>query len=427
MKKCLVIGGGIAGLTSASVLSSNNIEVKVLEASPKPGGRTYSFKYPETGDIIDNGQHILMGCYDYTLSLLKLIGAENNFTYQKNLRLVFIDENKSISKIDASSLFYPINIIAAFFNYNKLSFNEKIRFLGLLIKLPFISKKDLNQLTVFDWLKKENQTENLISYFWEILCVGALNTNSKNASALLFYNILIKIFFGGNSASKIVLPKFGLSESIIEPAINLITKNGGEIILSEKVVEFNIEKNKIVSVLSDKNVYQDFEYVISTMPLHALEKIIPKDRLEINSDFVYPTILNVHIWLKKNNFDEEFYGLLNSPLQWIFNKGNHINIVVSDADYLAQKSNDEIMLLIKTELNKYCGIESENILRYKIIKEKRATFLPDIKSNFTRPVAKTKIKNFLLAGDWTDTGLPATIESAAKSGFTAANYILHNL
>jgi zeta-carotene desaturase len=427
MKKCLIIGSGISGLTAASVLSSKKIKVTVLEATPKPGGRTYSFKDSVTGDIIDNGQHILMGCYDYTLNFLRLIGAEKNFIHQKQLKLVFLDQDKSESRIEASDWFYPLNIISAFLKYDKLNYYERLNFFGLIIKLPFISKRDLNYKTVYEWLKKEKQSDNCIQSFWEILCVGALNTTSKNASALIFYNILVKIFFGGVSASKIVLPRYGLSESLIQPAINFIKNHSGELHTSENVRELVTANDKIAAVKTDKNIFNDFNFVISSVPLYALEKIISKDQLEIKSEFIYPTILNIHVWVKENKLSEEFYGLLNSRLHWIFNKDNHINIVVSDADELSVKTNDEIIQLVKEELNKYCGIDSDYILRYKIIKEKRATFLPDIKSNFNRPKTATKFKNLFLAGDWIDTGLPATIESAAKSGYLAAECILQNL
>lgn len=427
MKKCLVIGGGIAGLSAASVLSSNNIKVTLVEASPKLGGRTYSFQDYEYGDVIDNGQHILMGCYDYTMSLLKLIGAENNFIYQDNLKLVFIDEYKSVSKIDASKFFYPFNLLTAFINYEKITSLEKLRFFGLVIRLPLLSKKSLSNLTVNQWLKEENQSDNIIGSFWEILCVGAMNTSSDKASALLFHNILLKIFFGGNQASKIVLPKFGLSQSIIEPAFEYIRNNDGKINLSESVKEIKIQHQRVTAVLTEKNKYEDFDFVISAIPLYALEKIFRKESLDIKCEFQYPTILNIHIWLKDFKMDEEFFGLLNSQLHWIFNKGNHINVVVSDADELSSKSNDEIIQLVKSELYRFLGVKEDQIIRYKIIKEKRATFLPGVESNFSRPDAQTKIENLLLAGDWTNTGLPATIEGAAKSGFVAANIILKNL
>ena len=278
MKRCLIIGGGLAGLTAASILSSKNFSVTLIESSPKLGGRTYSLKDKETDKIIDNGQHILMGCYKETFSLLKLIGAENNFDYQKNLFLKFIDRNKNQFQINAGISFYPFNLFIAILNYDVLNFSDKILFIKFLLKLPLLSKNSLRKLTVREWLEIENQNSEIIKGFWEILCVGALNNNLESASAIVFYDALIQIFFKGNFASTIILPKYGLSESIINPASSFIKKNGVAILLSESVKEMVVKNKKVVSVKSDKNIYDDFDFVISAIPLYALDKIIPKKK-----------------------------------------------------------------------------------------------------------------------------------------------------
>jgi protoporphyrinogen oxidase len=219
--------------------------------------------------------------------------------------------------------------------------------------------------------------------------------------------------------------KYGLSESIINPASEFIKSNCGEIILSELVKEVVIKNQKIVSIKSENKIYDNFDYVISAIPLYALEKIIPKTTLNINLELEYSTILNIHIWLKENNLNDKFYGLLDSTLHWIFVKENHVNIVISDANYLADKSKEEIYDLVTEELLQFTSINRENILKYKIIKEKRATFVPAIETLNMRPNSRTSIKNLFLAGDWTNTGLPSTIESAVKSGRIAADFILN--
>jgi squalene-associated FAD-dependent desaturase len=424
MKKCLIIGGGLAGLTAASLLSSKNLSVTVIESSPKLGGRTYSFKDTDTDSVIDNGQHIMMGCYVDTLSFLKLIGAENNFAYQKNLFIRFIDKNKNQFQLNAEKVFYPLNLLAAILNYNVLNFSDKISFILFLLKLPLLNKNSIREITVKHWLENENQNPNIVKSFWEILCVGALNTNLEKASAFVFYDVLIQIFFKNNFATTIILPKYGLSESIINPALLFIEKNGGTIVPSESVKEIVVKNQKVVSIKSDKDIYDNFDYVISAIPLYALEKIIPINKLDIDLELEYSTILNIHIWLNENKLQEKFYGLLDSPLHWIFVKENHINIVISDADYLVDKSKEEIIKLVIYELTQYTNVKEENILQYKIIKEKRATFVPGVSTIDKRPNSKTSIKNLFLAGDWTNTGLPSTIESAVKSGRIAAELIL---
>jgi len=436
MKRCLIIGGGLAGLTAASILSSKNFSVTLFESSPKLGGRTYSFIDKGTVTEIDNGQHIMMGCYKETLSFLKLIGAENNFDYQKNLFLKFIDSHKNQYQINASTLFYPLNLLLSIIDYNALSASDKLYFILFLLKLPFISKNTIKRITVKEWLEVEGQSLNTIKSFWEILCIGALNTKLEKASALVFYDVLIQIFFKDNSSSTIILPKFGLSESLINPAERFIKKNNGQVILSETMQEIRIENQKVVEVKTEKNVYNYFDYVISAIPHHAFEKIICTKKIniecklehELNLELKqeYSAILNIHIWLNADKLSEKFYGLIDSPLHWIFVKEKHINIVISDANYLVDKSKEEIFDFVIEELIKYTSITRKDISQYKIIKEKRATFVPAIDTIGRRPNSKTSIKNLFLAGDWTNTGLPSTIESAVKSGRIAADNVVND-
>jgi len=213
MKKCIVIGGGIAGLTAASYLVNNGIKVTLLESSPKLGGRAYSFKLPGKNESIDNGQHVLMGCYRDTLSFLKLIRADKNFYHQKRLNITFINSNKQKLKLKSLPIPYPFNLLTGFLKYKALDFKERLKVIKLMLKLPFISHRSLLKKTVFEWLNDENQNENIIKLFWEMIAVGALNTNINKASAAVFHNILMQMFHGGSSASKIILPDYGLTES----------------------------------------------------------------------------------------------------------------------------------------------------------------------------------------------------------------------
>ena len=198
MKKCIVIGGGFAGLTAAAYLSNSGFQVELLEASPKLGGRAYSFKDNETGSIIDNGQHIMMGCYHDTLKFIRMIGAEKNFLFQKGLEVNFLNSDSELIKLKSFPFPYPFNLLFGLLNFKALSYSDRIRFLRFFLKLPFISLEKLNELTVYDWLIKENQNEKIRKAFWEILSVGALNTNIKKASALTFAIILKEIFLKGS-------------------------------------------------------------------------------------------------------------------------------------------------------------------------------------------------------------------------------------
>ena len=423
MKHCIVIGGGIAGLTSAAYLTKQNIKVTLLESSPKLGGRAYSFTEQKSNDVVDNGQHILMGCYSDTLHFLKLIGAKENFIYQKRLRIYFLTkEGKQLSLKSFTSI-YPFNLLLALLNFKVITFAERLSLLKFVMKLPFISHQRLLDKNVRDWLKEEKQSNDTIKSLWEIIAVGALNTNIDKASAFMFREILMKIFYNGNFASTIILPKYGLSDAYIENAKDFIESHGGKIKLSSTVREFIINNNKIVEIKTADTVYKDFDYIISAIPFYALNNIYPELFENDKNELEYSSILNIHIWLKTNPLKEQFYGLIDSPVHWVFNKGNHINLVISDADYLIDKSAEEIYQMCVSELIKYTKLEESDVLEYKVLKEKRATFIPSNKITNVRPSSNTKIANLFLAGDWTDTGLPSTIESAVKSGRIAAELI----
>ncbi|MCH8326685.1 MAG: oleate hydratase, partial [Bacteroidetes bacterium] len=165
MKKCVVIGGGIAGLTSAVYLSKSGINVELIESSNKLGGRAYSFKDTATGSTIDNGQHILMGCYKDTLDFLRLINAEDNLIYQDRLSIPFLNSNSEIFKLEATKLFYPLNLLMGLLNYNALRIEDKISLIVFFIKLAFSDINKLKNLTVEGWLFREKQSENLRKSF----------------------------------------------------------------------------------------------------------------------------------------------------------------------------------------------------------------------------------------------------------------------
>lgn len=425
MKKIIIIGGGLAGISAAVYLAEAGFAVEIIEASLKLGGRTYSFTDKQTNSSFDNGQHILMGCYKETFRFLKVINAEKNFSVQKKLEVNFLKPGYSLFKLKASSLPYPLGLISGLLNYKAISFRERLKILKFFLKLYFYRRANLEYLSVFDWLNLEGQTESIRKAFWEIIAVGALNTNIKKASAKTFSDILKKIFFRGNKSAAIVLPGKGLSEAFCTDAGIFLKNNNGSFSFSEEVIALFYDQQKITGIKTDKREITSFDYLITAVPPYALQRILPGYPDSIN-DFEYSTIVNIHIRLKENTLSEKFYGLINSPVHWIFNHDSHLTLVISDADHLSDISKEEIFDIAREELCRFTGIGKDQILNYKVIKEKRATFVPSINILNKRSGPRTKFSNLLLAGDWTHTELPSTIESAVKSGKNAARIIIGN-
>ncbi len=425
MNKCIVIGGGFAGLTTAAYLANKNIKVDLFEAAPKLGGRAYSFLAKDGSTVIDNGQHILMGCYTETLRFMKMIGASDNLIYQPALEINFLKENFELLKLKAASLPFPFNLILGILNYKAISVKQRLKVLQFFFKLLTYSEQELNKLSVYELLSKEKQNGIICKSLWEIISIGALNTSIKKASAKVFSDILKEIFLKGTFASSIIIPKYGLSETYCHNARSFIENNEGRIFLSKTVTDLTIRNNRILEVKTDDESFTEFDCVISAVPYHSLQKLTSVFYLEKKPELRYSTILSVHLWLSHNPLKENFYGLINSPVHWIFNKKSHLTIVISDADYLNEKTKEEILFLVAKELKKYIKLDLDDIIDFQVIKEKRATFIPSENTLHSRPSVITGLDNFFIAGDWINTGLPSTIESAVKSGRMAADAVLH--
>ncbi|MCK9210057.1 MAG: hydroxysqualene dehydroxylase HpnE [Ignavibacteriaceae bacterium] len=425
MKKCLIVGGGLAGLSSAVSLAKQNINVHLIEASPKFGGRAYSFVDEKSGNEIDNGQHLLLGCYYETIKFIKLIGTENLFRFQKQLEINFVTRDKIKHQLKPTELPYPLGLLLGLLNYDALSIADKIKIIFLIVQLPFTQSEKYLNISVEDWLIEQSQSRNCIKSFWEIIAVGALNSKLKDASAKMFIDILKVIFLNGSDASAMIIPKVGLSKAFVDPAVNFLKVRKNELSLSEKLLEISVTQNKAVVVETDKGSINDFDTVILAIPSYAFSRINEKNFIIENdrTDLSTSSILTLHLWLKENKLKKPFYAFIDSRLHWVFNHGEYITTVTSSADELIEKSQEELFSIISTELFTYLGINPENISRYKIIKEKRATFIPNKENLLKRPSANTKLENVFLAGDWTNTGLPATIEGAIKSGNTAAKEV----
>lgn len=416
MPDYIIIGGGFAGLSAAVHLSLKGKKVELIEASPKLGGRAYSLIDKNTNTTIDNGQHIIMGCYRDTLEFFRIINAEENLIHQKRLKVNFLKPYFTLASLEVKSGIYPFNLASGLLRYSAISFNDRLRLLKFFLKLPLSSNRDLSRMTVYEWLENENQNEKIKKAFWEILVVGALNTSIYKASAKVFKDILLEIFFKGNRAATIILPGKGLSETYCNEAQKYIEGRGGKVTAGEQVEKLVTEGNKVQNIITNKRVIKEFKYIISAIPYYSLSKILPLENQIPDPGFSYSSILTVHIWLKENKLDKTFYGLIDSDIHWIFNHGSHLTLVRSDANELMEKSKEEIFELVKKELYKYCFIEKNNIDDYRIIKEKRATFIPSNDIQYKRPSPEIALSNLYLAGDWINTGLPSTIESAVKSG-----------
>ena len=432
----VIVGGGVSGLSAAVYLSNKNYKVALVEQNKILGGRTNSFINNKFGDEVDNGQHVMMGCYFDTLNYLRLIGAIDGCYIQQKLSIVFRLKNNKEFKLQASNLPSPFHILTGILRLKEFTFSEKISLIkvGLVIKNINTDDNYLQNLTVEDWLNSLNQTEKLKRYIWNIISIATLNGSTKNVSALLFIKILKEIFFGKKSNSAMIIPRNGLSKLFVEKGISFIEENGGRVFNQTEITNYKIKRNEISEVSLSNKVKLSTKGLILAIPYYAIKNnpiniFYPK--IDFNKHFISSAIITIHLWFEGKWLNEKFVALVDSPLHWIFNHSaikedysqsrQYISIVISGANLLISKSKSEIFNMTIKELEKfYPTSKNHKLLDWKVIKEKRATFSPTIGLDKWRPSAITKMENVFLAGDWTDTQLPATIEGGIKSGFIAA-------
>ncbi len=419
MKKIIIIGGGLSGLSAAVNLIKKGFKIEILESSQKLGGRTYSLQSDNLNSTIDNGQHFLMGCYTNTLKYIDEIQSKEKFFFQDSLSISFQQIGGESIKLHSSEYFYPLNLLTSFIKFRLLTFSERLQVIKFLIHLNSIKKKLIVDSTVLELLKNNGQSNSTIEKFWEMLVVSAMNSSIQIASAKLFLEMIEIIFFSGKDSSKLVIPNVGLSEALIDPAGNYISKRGGQISKNEKVLRVNFDNESVASVITNKRTITDFDIVISSLTADKLTNLLDEsicNKMNIPT-LEYSPILSVNLWLKENNLKEKFYSLVGCKFHWLFNKQEYLSLLRSAAIEMINLDSEELIKLADSELRKYFPILNNiEIVGTKVIKERKATFVSDKMSIVSRNKLTKDFNNFYIAGDWTNTGLPSTIESAVKSG-----------
>ncbi|MBS4028157.1 MAG: hydroxysqualene dehydroxylase HpnE [Ignavibacteriales bacterium] len=427
----LIIGGGLSGLAAAVKLSQKGVKkITLVEASGKLGGRAYSFVHKETGDVIDNGQHVLVGAYKNTLEYLDIIGTRKFLSVQKNPHINFWSKEKGFST----------------FEIGKGKVFSSLRFKGLSLKSKLELKKvekffqkfpsnenEIQKLTVDEWLNSLHQSTEAKKNFWYPIAISVMNELPEKASALLFARSLKASFFSGEEDSSILISIIGQTELYVDGAVKLLKESGVEISLNNEVISFGEQNGKISKARFQSGEEIEANYFISCVPYFALERIIENSTLEKNQflylkEFQSSPIISIYFWFDKEIIEQEMLGVCGKNIQWIFNRNkifqstntNHycVSIVISAAYHLIEKPKEAIEKICFDDLREiFPNINSAKLNHSLIIKEKRATFSASPTLEAYRPNSKTKTENLFLAGDWINTGLPATIEGAIESGF----------
>jgi squalene-associated FAD-dependent desaturase len=440
----VVIGAGFAGLSAAVRLTLAGRRVVVIEESPRLGGRATSFVDRETGERVDNGQHVLFGCYRETYAFLRSVGAADLAPLQSRLRLRMADARGRQAELVCPPLPAPWHLLAGVLRWPAIGLADRLRVLRLARVLREVRRRGAAEAaarvpadqTVSTWLASQGQSPVLCDWLWRPLAIAALNQSPDTAAARPFVRVLGELFAADQDAAAIGLPVVPLDDLFAAPAKELIEREGGAVVLKTPARIVLAADGSVAHVRAAASIVEA-RTVISAVPWHAFGRIweegVPARLAAIAADAAATEpspIVTANLWLDGPVMTGRFIGLVGGPMHWVFDKSaifgtqaGHLSVVASGAAELAAMENAEIARLAAEQLRGALpDMKSRKILRSVVVREHRATFSL-APGGPARPAAITPLDGFYLAGDWTDTGLPATIEGAVASGHRAAEEI----
>jgi squalene-associated FAD-dependent desaturase len=430
-----VIGGGIAGLSAAVRLAAAGCRVTVLEKRSVAGGRASSFQDDE--GWIDNCQHVLLGCCTQLLEYYRTVGVERQIEFYDTLH--FLDPAGSRFTLGAARLPAPFHLAPGILRFRALPFRRR---LGVVRALARLRRKVPPDDSFLSWLHEQGETGESLRLFWDPVVVSALNASLDRVACRHAFHLFRAAFLSNRHGYRVGIPKVPLAELYTGPAAAFLEAREGRLMLGLPVEHLLAGSSGIeAAVVKDRQFRSD--YFISSLPPKRLLRLLPEDRrfstwAEPFKGFEYSPILSAHFWLAGASFDLPFITVLGKNVQWVFNRTRllgggaqgvlHLEAVISAATKFARLRQEEIFRILWEEIRQIVGIRhNQSLQRWRIVREAEATWIPDGRSVGLRPGSASPLANFFLAGDWVETGWPATMESAAISGFKAAQAILERI
>jgi squalene-associated FAD-dependent desaturase len=434
----VVIGAGFAGLAAATALAEGGATVQVFEARPGLGGRATAFRDPATGERIDNGQHVLAGCYVETLRFLERVGTTGRLHRPASLRVPMIDELGHASVLSLPPLPSPLHLLAGVLTWQGVPFRERLSVLRLAGPLRQALGSDRPPQTVREWLVAHRQSPRLSRMLWEPLALAALNQTVDAADATTFLNVLQRMFGPDPDAATLLLPAVPLDELYARPSVEYLRHRGSEV-TTHALCRVTVEGDRVTGV-HVRERWMPARRVVAAVPWFAFPALFdarpaPLDEVIGNAERLgHSPIVTVNLWLDGARLPEPVVGLPGRRFQWVFDRQTlvgpsqrSLSLVSSGADDICAQPNDALIHLASSELKQAMPSLGAATLRHaSVVRERRATFSL-APGGPSRPSTETMVDGLVLAGDWIATGLPATIESAVASGHAAARAALARL
>ena len=429
-----IAGGGLAGLAAGCALAETGFRVSLFERRPYLGGRASSYQHPGTGEVVDNCQHVLLGCCTNLLDFYRRTGVQDKIRWYD--KLVFLEPGGRSSEIAPSALPAPFHTAPAFLRAACLNFGDKLAIGRAMAALAPAAPPDRGE-SFLDWLKGRGQTDRAIQRFWKTILVSALNEDLDRISVPYAAQVVRESFLKSAAAGRMGIPTVPLSE-LYSKAGDYIRERNGEIQFRSGVEGFSADDAYVSLKVGGEE--PQFDYAILAVPFDGAARLLPDTEASAPltaalGQFSTSPITGIHLWFDRQISDLDHAVLLDRTIQWMFHKsriiesrvsealdaGSYVELVVSCSRSLVEKSKGEIVdLAIREAQEFFPAVCDAKLLKSTVIKEVHATYSPCPGIDRHRQQPETVWPRVFLAGDWIATSWPATMEGAVRSGYLAA-------
>ena len=430
----VVVGGGFSGLAAACRLAGDGHPPVLFERAPQLGGRAASFHDPQLGETVDLGQHVLMGCCSAARGFLRRIGAESLLTLQPSLSIP-VRTAAPRTTLRSSPLPGPLHLVPSLLRYAPLAPSQRLRVLSAAAALLAARDERLEPLTFKRWLTTHGQSADAVERLWDPICIATLNAPSRAVSARDARVVFAEAFFrrGGANLGCFNVPLSDLATS----AAAYVAARGGIVKTGTAARRIQVDTDAVRGVeLSDGRVVEASAVVCAAPPeaLAALVDDVPSlfPIVQRAQQLTWVPIVNVHLWFDRPVMEDPFFVTVDAPIQAVFDVSQlhseplphglfHVVVSQSAAEDWMGKTDDDITSIVRDALGWLAPkTRDADLAHVRVVRQPRATFVPAPGAGAFRPSSATPVRGLTLAGDWTATGWPSTLEGAVRSGIAAA-------